>query len=1122
MYKFYTRNYCGPNGPVLKFLRVMKITFIIMLFSLMQVSAATFGQNVTLKKEKVSLENAFREIRKQTGFDVLLSEGVDRSVIVRADFENLDLAKVLDRLLAGLPVEFSIDQKTIVVKEKNKSYLDRIIERWNSIDVRGRVVDEEGNALAGANIAVKGTKTITITNGDGTFSLKSVDENAILVITYQGYVGKEINAKDFLTGETTVRMKVDNLSLQEVVVSKGYYNTTQRLNTGNVTRISGDDIRKQPVTDPMLALQGRVPGLAIATSSGLPGANSKIQLRGQNSIANGNTPLYIVDGIPYSSSTLTSNAIGGGAVGFPTSTSQANSGNPIGGLSPFNNLNPTDIESIEVLKDADATAIYGSRGANGVILITTRKGKSGKTVLNLDLTSGIGEVARMLPLLNTDQYLSMRKEAFANDGKLTSATDLDLNGVWNQNSYTDWQKLMIGGIARYSNFQSSISGGNNNTQFLLSGGYSKQTSVYFYDTNDKKVMTSFNLNHTSNDKKFNISFSGKYVRDNNLLPTVDLTQFIVIAPNAPNNLVDGSGNLNFTNVPFNNPYTYLYTSAKALSQNLMTNAVLDYELIPNLHFKTSSGYTHMQLEQSNVFLSKSVAPPSNMDPTNRRNRIASNQSETWIIEPQLNFSKKIGIGKFDFLLGSTFQQNKQNNIAWTLSNFSSDDVVPILSQAATLRLEESSNIIYKYNAIYARAGLNWDDKYLLNITARRDGSSRFGPGKQFGNFGAFGVGWIFSKENWILKNIPFLSFGKIRANYGITGNDQLTDYQFMDLYKSYTTSTYQNIPGIYPTQLTNPTYRWETVKKLEGGVNLGFFDDRIELNVAYYRNRTGNQLVGYAIPATTGFTSIQANLPAVIQNSGMEFEFNALNFKRKNWSWKSAINITVPQNKLVSYPGLSSSSYATKYVEGRSLFVKYRYHTVGVDPQTGQYSLTDVNSDGLLSSLDNQFAKEVSPDFYGGFLNTLNYKGLQLDVMFHFVKQTGYSYLNDFTFPGYFNSGNSNQPVYVLERWQNPGDNALIQKFTQQFGATQTAWTSSRVSGDYAIVDATFLRLKNVSLSYQMPDRLLKKVSLSSIRIFAQAQNLFTITKFQGLDPETQGLNLPPLRMIVFGIHTSI
>jgi TonB-dependent starch-binding outer membrane protein SusC len=1109
------------GGYLTKTWMVMRLTAFLLLAGMLQVSARGLAQTVTYSAKAAPLAQVLLAIEKQTGYNIFYNDAdLAGTNPVTVDLKGVPMADAIREVLAGQGLRFELQGNTVSISRVVAAVAPAAAPPG---EVHGRVTDSTGAPLEGVNVRVEGTKRGTVTGANGEFVLKSVPPDAELVFSSVGYEVRIVK----LGGRQDIRveMHIASQSLVDAVVYKGYYTTTERLNTGDVTMVKGETINEQPVTDPILALEGRVPGLYIQQTSGAPGAYSTIRIMGQNSIANGNDPLYIIDGVPFSSVSLSSTSMTGGAIPGPAgSISNVNGG----GLSPFNNLNPADIESIEVLKDADATAIYGSRGANGVILITTKKGKAGATRLDMNVYSGSGEVTRMLRLLNTSQYLEMRREAFHNDGLTvpsitTTPTDdnYDIDGWWDTTRYTNWQKVLIGNPANFTNAQASVSGGSPNTQFVVGGGYSKQGTTFIGDFSDQKASARVNLTHASTDQRFHLQMGASYVYDNNDLPSTDFTGSATLAPDAPT-LHNGNGTINWalydgTNT-FLNPAAVTLRSSKAASNSLISSLNLSYEMLPGLQLKTALGYNKEEMNQTYLSPATEDPPPYN-NPEYSETFFANTSFTTWILEPQLSYRHKMGLGRIEALVGSTFQQNVHNSLTQYAEGFSSDALITDPLAASTIGLAGDYYTLYRYDAIYGRLGYNFEEKYIVNLTARRDGSSRFGPAKQFGNFEAAGIGWIFSKERFFANNFPTLSFGKLRASYGTTGNDQITDYQFLSTYTP-SSSTYEGVSGLYPTGPTNPYFAWELVKKLEGGLDLGFFKDRILIAATYYRNRTGNQLVGYILPLVTGFGNVQANLPAEVQNSGVEFSLNTINIKSKDFSWTMSANLTVPSSKLLAFPGINNTPYSNSYIVGKSLFVRQVDHFTGVNPQTGLYSFATKNANGRPSaSLDRVVTKPITQRFYGGIQNSFTYKGFQLNIFVQYVNQLGFNYQKSINTaaPGYINQ---NEPTAVLGRWTAPGDLAAIERF----GTTSTVNNlySYLVSSDRVITDASFLRLKNLALSYALPGVWKDRLHLQNVRIYLQCQNLFTITHYLGLDPETAGLALPPLRMITGGLQVNL
>ncbi|MEO8235825.1 MAG: SusC/RagA family TonB-linked outer membrane protein, partial [Flavobacterium sp.] len=812
--------------------------------------------------------------------------------------------------------------------------------------------------------------------------------------------------------------------------------------------------------------------------------------------AEGNSPLYLVDGVPYSSE----------SVGNSRSTSVLPTL-----ANPLNSINPSDIESIEVLKDADATAIYGSRGANGVVLINTKKGKAGKTKFSASTSQGTGRVTKFMDLLNTQQYLAMRTQAFANDGVAPDTFAYDLNGTWNQNRYTNWQKELLGRTANYNDANASVSGGNASTQFLISGTYHKETTVFPGDYGYNRGVLRSNINHTSEDKKFKMSLSTAYTVQNNNQPATDLSSIAIqLAPNAPA-LYNPDGTLNWEGSTWENPLAALEGKYKTNTYDFIANSLLSYSIIPGLDVKTSFGITDTRHEETRTQPSTLYDPAYQAGPEFSSLYANNTTRRSWIVEPQISWTNNWKYGKTEVLVGGTFQQQKGHKLLQEADGFTSNSLIYNLGAAFNVLTLQDQASDYKYQAFFGRLNYSFKNRYIVNFTGRRDGSSRFGPGRQFATFGAVGAAWIFSEEK-ILKGKTFLSFGKLRASYGTTGNDLIGDYQFLDTYLSSGVS-YGGVIGLQPTRLYNPNFGWETNKKLELAVETGFFKDRIFLSLAAYNNRSSSQLVGIPMPATTGFPSIQGNLKATVQNRGYEVSLRTTNMQNKEFKWTTNFNIAVSKNKLLSFPDLEGSTYRNQFVIGEALNIRKVYHYTGLNATTGLFTFEDTNDDGEISALDKQNVQDFNPTFFGGLSNQFTYKNWQLDIMFQFVKQKNYTAAAMAGIPGTLN----NQPVEVTQHWQNSGDTNGYQQYSAGYNGDAVDAAYKYYESDAVIGDASFIRLKNVALSYKVPE---KWLSGSSCRFTLEGQNLALFTKYKGRDPEfkTTGY-LPPLRIITAGLQ---
>ncbi|SNZ01721.1 SusC/RagA family TonB-linked outer membrane protein [Flagellimonas pacifica] len=968
--------------------------------------------------------------------------------------------------------------------------------------IMGVVTDTEGEPLMGVTVQVASSKRGAITDLDGSFRIQAnTDDN--LIFSALGYKTQTVPVSG--RKQINIQLEEEVTQLDEVVLNAGYYTVSEKERTGNIATIKAKTMEKQPVGNPLAAIQGHLSGVNIVQTTGVPGGGYEIEVRGRNFINGVSDPLFIVDGVPFGSQSLVASRVSSEIIG--------------GGISPLNAINPNDIESIEVLKDADATAIYGSRAANGVVLITTKKGRSGKTRFDAHLSTSLGRVSHFLNLMDTQQYLEIRREGIANDGLADLLENPALDFFWpdikswDNNRYTDWQQELIGGTAYRNNAQLSVSGGSGQTQFLVSGSYQKETTVFPGDAKYGKANIHSNIGHRSENGRFKVNFSTSYAHEDNKLPGADFTgKAYSLEPNAPAPY-DGEGNLNWENNSWDNPYAALEEKFGAVSNTLISNALVSYKIRPNLELRSSMGFTNYRLDTHRAMPSSARNPSFGLTPQNYSNLTTNaSQRNSWIVEPQLNWKNQWNKFSLDVLLGMTFQEETTQQTVVRGRGFPNNGLIHNLAAAETLEIISDVDGEYKYGAVFGRINLKLLDRYILNLTGRRDGSSRFGPGKQFGNFGAVGLAWIFSEEP-IFGEESLLSFGKLRASYGTTGSDNIGDYRFLDTY-SVSGDEYDGTTILEPTGIFNPQFGWESNRKLEAALELGFFNDRLLINTSWYRNRSSNQLVGIPLAATTGFSELTGNFDAVVENSGLEVDLRSVNVRSKGFQWATNFNLTVPKNKLVAFDGLESSTFSNRYIIGQPLTIVKLYHALGVDPETGIYRFEDYDGDGDISSSgDLEWIEDLAPKFYGGLGNSVSLGNLTLDVFFQFKKQKAYNTLRFAATPGF----KGNVPVELFDRWREPGDNNPIQRASSGFTTVEDQGTYQQRS-NAAVSDASFIRLRNVSLNYKVPtfDNGL------DINVYLQGQNLWTLTDYTGPDPERpNNTRLPPLRQLTLGLQIS-
>ena len=1088
MYKFYNKSFVQPPSCAAKILLTMKITTLLLITVILQVSASSFAQKITLSAKDASINVVFNKISAQCGYDFLVNQTIlNTAKPVSIEVKNMELKDVLEQIFTDQPLEYEVIDKFVKVKVKEKSFFRKIADALLAKDLHGQVYDEDGKPMAGASVVIVETGRAVLTNENGAFFIQNVEQGATLRFSYIGYVKKDIPA----TGDLShVVLQVSTSKLDEIKVI-AYGTTTERLSTGNESILKAADILKQPVNNILDALVGRVSGLQVTPTSGIGGAAPNVLIRGRSSLGSAaNTPLYILDGVPITASQ-------------PLSNGQALDG---AALNILLGLNPNDVESISVLKDADATAIYGSRGANGVIIITTKRGKYDGIKVNVNAYTGLQQVGHFIDLLDVHQYNAMRRQAFANDKTLpTAANAPDL--FLDSSNVSNWQKEFIGKTSTAQDVNFSLTGGSQNTHFYASVAYHREGSVMPGDANLQRNSFLGTFNHVSADKKFMLDIQSSYTStDLNLLPQ-DLVSYINIPPQYQ--LYNPDGTPNFSGVS-GFPLAYTLQKFASPTQNFSGNAKLGYELLPGLSIRLNTGFNYGNVQQS------TQAPLSSLDPRFNTSATLSLQAinnGNWIAEPQIEYKRNFKENHFDLLVGSTFQKSYSKSINTFGFGFPSDVLVSNIGSASSVFIS-SSNVPYAYNSVFGRLTYDFNQEYLANVTFRRDGSSKFGPDRKFGNFGAVGLGWIFSQEKAVTDALPFLSYGKIRGSYGVTGNDQITDFAYIATHNSV--SGYNGSAGLVASNIENPDYQWESNKKLEAAIELGFVKDRIILSAAFFSNRSSNQLISYPISTQTGFFNYLANFAATVQNQGMELNLTTRNFQGA-FIWSTTLNFTRTKNTLLSYAGIATSSYANTYIVGQPLSIIQAYQITGLSA-TGAPVFADLDNSGTITLKDRVTAGDKDP-MYGGMGNDFSFKGITASFFIQYSRYRGSKLFLPTSVPG---TNAHNYSTYVLGRWQQPGDeaNTIIPRFSTSGGFYSVSNYNNSVQN---LVTNNIFRLSTASIAYSIPRRVIEKLKLSRLQIYANAQNLYTWDKYSKyeLDPQTGNSALPPLRTIVFGINAT-
>lgn len=955
----------------------------------------------------------------------------------------------------------------------------------------GKVQDANG-PLEGVTVWQVETNNATLTDDKGYYTLEVI-KGSDVQFEIIGYKTQTYQAVGNIRNVTLV---ADEEILDEIVINAGYYTVKDKERTGSISKITAKEIGQQPVANPLAAMQGRMAGVNITQSSGTPGGGFDIQIRGRNSLrTEGNAPLYIVDGVPYPSQSMSNSSISGGILA--------------GNVSPLNSINPNSIESIEVLKDADATAIYGSRGANGVVLITTKKNSSKETKVSIQSSIAIATVPKFMKLMSTEEYLKMRRDGFLSDGLTELPSNAyDVNGTWDQNRYTNWQKEFIGGQAVTQLISTSVSGGNENTSYMISANDRKESTIFPGDFGYKRTNYLATINHNPLGRKLSLQSTIQMSNQRNNLMANDLTSSIFLAPNAPS-LWDQEGNLNWENNTFDNPLSKIQATYTSKTFDVLAQVHLKYALSDHIKLAIHSGMNTNDYEEVKATPHTIYNPAYGLTSEMSSVMVSTSKRNQWIVEPTFQADWGSDKNQWNGIVGATFENRTLHSLGIQATNFSSNDFLTNTANAAVQDILFDKTIEYKYVALFSRLNYKMLNRYIINATARRDGSSRFGDHNKFANFGALGAAWLFSEENFLIDS-KLLTFGKLRGSYGVSGNDLIGDYQYLNTYTN-SMYTYDGIQGLDPLRLYNPDFSWEKITKFEIALELELFNGKSALSIAHYRNKSSNQLVGIPLPSTTGFNSINGNLNAVVLNSGTEILWNLKLISKDTFRWNMGINVTVPKNKLLEFPNLDQSSYANQYVIGEPISVRKLFNYLGINKETGLYEFEDVNNDGVFNVDDRNVLVNISPVWYGGLTSNWSYRNISLDVLFQFVKQKTLSpetytgllgtQTNKLAENSNYYTPNSNNPTYQIPTAGNNFEAMMTNEYYKMSNAVVT--------------DGSFVRLKSLQLTYDLSTLMNNKYNAS---LYFQGHNLLTWSKFQGHDPETIGGYMPLLRTLSFGL----
>lgn len=974
--------------------------------------------------------------------------------------------------------------------------------------LNGRILDAKTRSpLPGTRIHIKGTTHEVSADGDGRFSFVTGQKFPYtLIVSFVGYERREVIANG---GYIDIELKELNNELNDVVVV-GYVTQQRKNMIGSITKLELTDTKDIPAGSFDAQLQGKVAGVQISSNTGVPGEAINIRLRGATSINAANSPLYVVDGVFINGNSLQTIGTGGKAT------------------SPIADINPSDIESVEVLKDADATALYGSRGANGVILVTTKRGKyNQKPKINFNTSFGWAKAAELWELTTGPEHATLVNENWLNTGGAFASRPfrpVAEGGRGTPEEQQTYDRLdQVFRTAGLANYDLSLSGGTNGTKYYIAGGYNEQESILRPITFSRATFK-VNVDQKINDQ-VTIGVSNTFGRTHRNQaragdgPAGGLLQAALHTPTYLSPLNDQGvpvGRAGFDNVDL----LLQYYDVHSTSLRYIGNLYAEIKLSPSLSFRSSVGVDYNNYDESeywNTFLI-SGSPAGLATST-------ISQSTSLINEQTLTYRKSLGKHAIGLLLGNTLQSDVATFTGATGRSFANNSFKQISSASTTTGTQGwSKNTLASF---FAKADYNYEGKYLFDVIVRADGSSRFGENNRWGYFPSVGAAWRLKKEDF-LSDVGFISDFKIRTSYGITGNQNgIDDFARLGLWSGG--SSYQDSPGTAPLQLANPDLKWERTKQFNMGTDISFFADRLSVEFNYYRKYTDNGLLAMALPGTTGFSTFTSNA-VEISNNGFELNISSVNVKNEEFSWNTSFNVAQNKNKVekLATPLRYGSRDLILQQQGTPLYSFWVYNELYVDAQTGNSVYEDVNGDGAITVADRKIMGSIWPKFFGGLTNSFTYKGFDANVFFSF--SYGNKVYNHNRFFG--EGGGARDAARIIfasnnDRWQQPGD---VTDTPRPDGINNNNYKDG---GSRWLEDGSFLRLKAVSLGYSVPKPLLRSVRLEGLRVFVTGTNLLLFTKYKGLDPESsassdqnqQGIDLgtpPQPRAVQVGINLTL
>lgn len=1108
----------------------MKLTAIIILIGCLHLSAKSLGQTqrISVDFSNSSIKEVFNEIERISDYTVFYrSEDLTDLKKVNESFSNKPVSEILDDVLEGTNLSYVLKNRVIVVLPKDHSEI--LIQQGGNIS--GIITDTNGDPVPGATVMVKGTSVGTVSDATGAYTIKIPDHGEILIFSFVGMATQEINVRG--KSVLNVTMQGETIGIEEVV-AVGYGTIKKSDLTSAIAKVAGEELEARPVSRVDQALQGQLAGVQVQQSGGKPGKNANIRIRGIGSITAGIDPLYVIDGFPVDGET-------------------------------FANMNLANIESIEVLKDAASASIYGSRGSNGVIIVTTRRGRKGQELkLDLNVYSGISNIERKIPFMSSSDYVSFMADC-ADDAYVQSGGDLNVLPLdrpftyrYDQNlvnhpesapEYDHQGAILQTGVTQ--SYQLAASGSTKKIRYLFSGDYFDQSGIV-KNTNYKRYSARTNIDADLSDfLTVGLNLAPTYVvtHDKDTEGKGGVVHSVLASvPILPPRLGYWGESEPFSDYNLSNDTPKALAVIEHLKDEQIRSQVLadifaQVRLLPELSFKTSFGANYYNVRRDrfqNQIIMRTGQP---------QGEYWGYQALNWLNENILSFSKTFN-EKHDLgaIIGFTAQKEEYKS-AYIKGTGYANDYVPTLNAAtawtANTTMSEWSLISY-----LSRINYSFSSKYLLSASIRTDGSSRFGANTKWGWFPSLSGAWRVDQENF-MQDYQFINRLKLRASWGKTGNNNIGDYSAIATMGNSAYLFGQNeikTPGMYPNTISNPNLGWEKTASTDIGFDLGLFDNRISLAVDYYNNQTSDLLLAVPVAAITGFTSETQNYGKV-ENKGWEFEIATINIEG-TLRWTTNLNLSFNKNKVlqlgpnnapiisgdwwdnanitkVGYPIGSYYMYKQTGVYNTQEEVDATPHRAGSRP--GDVIIEDFYRDNIIDANDRQIFGSNIPKYFYGITNQFNYRGIDLSIFINGLggNQIFNSIGREFDRP---QDPHKNHYRNWVNRWRSaeePGDGMTPRATNKPTGASNEFTNRFLYDGDY-------IRLKNITLGYTFPKELIQKIKLSNLRIYIQGENLHTWDHFDvGYTPEVDVTNgkaiaagrdygtYPTSRTILFGLNVS-